>query len=54
MYSIIEGIIGFVPNGSTYLSADQELIICICGGIICISVITFIDLMYRVFRHFWR
>lgn len=52
MYELIEGIIGheWISN----YSGDQQYIYYICGAVIVILLCVFIDLIYRVFSHFWR
>ena len=52
MYEIIENIIGHVWN--TQYSGDQQYIYYICGALIIIFAIVMIDLVYRIFSHFWR
>lgn len=51
MYDIISGIIdhSWVTN-----SSEQQYIYYICGALIILLTCVFIDLVYRVFRHFWR
>lgn len=51
MYAIIDNIIN---HNWTTGSSDQQYIYYICGAIIVILVVVFIDLIYRVFSHFWR
>lgn len=46
MYDVILNIIGH--------EVPEEMIIQICSVCIPIFSVVFIDLMYRVFRHFWR
>lgn len=52
MYDVINEIINhvFIPENV----ADQQIIYCICGALIIILTVVFIDLIYRVFRHIWR
>ena len=52
MYEIIRSIIdhSWVTQGS----GDQQYIYYIAGALIIILTIIFIDLIYRVFSHFWR
>lgn len=52
MYDIVKEILGheWLPSGGT----EQILIYYICGILIVLLVVTFIDLIYRLFRHFWR
>ena len=52
MYEIIQNIIGHVWN--TQYSGDQQYIYYICGALIIIFSIVIIDLVYRIFSHFWR
>ena len=47
MYDVIYNIIGH-PNVS------EDLVLSICGVLICVITAVFIDLFYRLFRHFWR
>lgn len=51
MYDIIENLIGH-----TYVTGDsmqQYIIYCSCVVIVILTVV-FVDMVYRVFRHFWR
>lgn len=52
MYDLIENIINHTWN--TQYSGDQQYIYYICGCLIVILTVVFIDLVYRVFSHFWR
>lgn len=52
MYDRIEYIIDHVYE-SQY-SGDQQYIYFICGALIIILTVVTIDLVYRVFSHFWR
>lgn len=52
MYEVIKDIIGFsISEVPTY---EEQLILQVCCIVIVILLVTFIDLFYRVFRHFWR
>lgn len=51
MYNIIDGIIN---HNWTTGSSDQQYIYYICGALIVIFTVVFIDLGYRVFSHFWN
>lgn len=51
MYDLIENIIS---HNWVTSSSDQQIIYYICGALIVILTATFIDLIYRVFSHFWR
>ena len=51
MYDIIENIIG---HTWTTGSSDQQYIFYCCIVLIIIFSCVFIDLIYRVFRHFWH
>lgn len=53
MYGIIENIISHAWD-SSYGSTEQQYIYMICACLIIILTVVFIDLIYRVFRHFWR
>lgn len=52
MYDRIENIINHVYE-SQY-TGDQQYIYFICGALIIILTVVTIDLIYRVFSHFWR
>lgn len=51
MYNIISQIINhvWVTNDSM-----QTYILYVCSVLIPVLVAVFVDLVYRVFRHFWR
>lgn len=51
MYDLIETIIGH--NWVTG-SSDQQYIYYIVGALIIILTVVFVDMVYRVFSHFWR
>lgn len=51
MYDLIEGIIDHTWQ-SNYTS-DQQYIYYIAGAMIIMLTAVFIDLVYRVFSHFW-
>lgn len=52
MYDVISNIINheYISN----YNGDQQYIYYICGAVIVILTVVFIDMIYRVFRHFWR
>lgn len=52
MYDIISGIIDH--NWITSGAGEQQYIYYICGCLIVIFTCVIIDLIYRVFSHFWR
>ncbi len=52
MYDIISDIIGH--SWQSNYTSDQQYIYYICGAMIIILMVVVIDMMYRVFRHFWR
>lgn len=52
MYDIIESIIGHTWQ-SNY-TGDQQYIYYACIALIIIFAVVFLDLIYRVFSHFWR
>lgn len=51
MYDIIENLINH--NWVTG-SSDQQYIYYICGALIILFTCVIIDLVYRVFSHFWK
>lgn len=51
MYDIIYNIIGHSWETG---SSDQQYIYYICGALIIVLTTVFIDMVYRVFSHFWR
>ena len=51
MYDIVHNIINHTWQ-SNYTS-DQQYIYYICGALIIIFTVVFVDLVYRVFSHFW-
>lgn len=52
MYDVIENIINHTWQ-SNYTS-DQQYIYYICGCVLVILLVVFIDGIKEVFRHFWR
>lgn len=55
MYDLIDNIIKHAwQTGTNYNSTEQQTIYYICGALIIIFTVVFIDLLYRIFRHFWR
>lgn len=54
MYDVISSIINHVWNTNNYNSTEQQTVYYICGACIIVLTAVFIDLIYRVFRHFWR
>lgn len=51
MYSIIEQMISHSWESN---NSAQQYIYFICGALIIILTVVFIDMVYRVFSHFWR
>lgn len=51
MYDLIAGII---DHSWSTGSSEQQYIYYICGTLIVIFTVVFVDLIYRVFRHFWK
>lgn len=51
MYQIIEQIIN---HSWTTGDSSQQYIYYICGALIIVLTAVFIDMVYRVFSHFWR
>ena len=52
MYDIISEIIGH--TWQTNYSGDQQHIYYIAGALIILLMIVGVDLIYRLFAHFWR
>lgn len=52
MYDIVSSIIDHVWQ-SNYTS-DQQYIYYICGALIVLITCVLIDIVYRIFSHFWR
>lgn len=52
MYDLIQNIIDH--SWITQNAGDQQYIYYICGCLIVVLTVVFIDLIYRVFSHFWR
>lgn len=53
MYDIISQIINHTWESSSYGNEQQYIYFTACSLVIILTVI-FIDLIYRIFRHFWR
>lgn len=51
MYQIIEQIIN---HSWTTGDSSQQYIFYICGALIIVLTAVFVDMVYRVFSHFWR
>ena len=54
MYDLIESIISHNWDSQQYNSTEQQIMYYICGALIIIFSVVFIDLVYRTFAHFWR
>lgn len=54
MYDVIKAIISHTWDTGSYSSSEQQYIYYTCCCLIIILTVVFVDLMYRVFRHFWR
>lgn len=52
MYDLISNIIDHSWISTN--AGEQQYIYYICGALIIILTVVFIDLIYRVFSHFWR
>lgn len=52
MYDIIKNIIdhSWISNNA----GDQQYVYYICGALIIVITAVVIDLIYRIFSHFWR
>ena len=51
MYDVISNIISHEWLNS---GGEQQFVYYICGFLIIMLVVVFVDLIYRIFRHFWR
>lgn len=51
MYDLISNLI---DHSWSTASSEQQYIYYICGALIIILTCVFIDMIYRVFSHFWR
>lgn len=51
MYDIVYNII---RHNWVTGSSDQQYIYYICGALIILFTCVFIDMIYRIFAHFWR
>lgn len=51
MYDIIFRII---QHSYTQGDSMQQYIIYTCCALVCILTVVFSDMIYRIFRHFWR
>lgn len=54
MYDLIKNIILHTWDTSNYSSSEQQIIYYICGVMIVIFTVVFIDLVYRIFSNFWK
>lgn len=54
MYDILYNIIDHVYDTSYASGTEQQIYFYIAGALIIILTVTFIDLIYRVFSHFFR
>lgn len=54
MYDVIKSIIQHSWDTNNYNNTEQQLVYYISGTVIVILLVVFVDLMYRLFRHFWR
>lgn len=52
MYNVISNIINH--TWITQNAGDQQYVYYIAGAVIVVLTVTFVDLVYRVFRNFWR
>lgn len=53
MYDIIKNIISHTWDTNNYNNTEQQLIYYTCCTLIIILTCVIIDLVYRVFSHFW-
>lgn len=54
MYDIIAGILQHTWDTDYYNNTEQQITYYICGALIIVFTCVFIDLVYRVFSHFWN
>lgn len=54
MFNVITGIIQHIWDTDAWNNTEQQVIYYICGALIIILTVTFIDLIYRIFSHFWN
>lgn len=54
MFDVIYGIVSHAWESDGWNNTEQQLYVYICGSLIIILTVTFIDLIYRVFSHFWN
>ena len=54
MYDIIYQIVGHTWDTGSYSSTEQQIVYYTCCALIIILTCVFIDMIYRIFRHFWR
>lgn len=54
MFDVINGIIQHIWDTDAWNNTEQQVIYYICGCLIVILTVTFIDLIYRIFSHFWN
>lgn len=54
MYDIIAGIVQHSWDNDYYNNTEQQITYYIAGALIIILTVVFIDLVYRVFSHFWN
>lgn len=52
MFDVVYNIINHVWSDSGMI--DQQIVYEVCGALIIVFSVTFIDLIYRIFSHFWR
>ena len=52
MYDIIKSILSH--DWISQNAGDQQYIYYICGALIIVTFVVVIDLIYRIFSHFWR
>lgn len=53
MFSVVERIIQHVWDTDAWNNTEQQIIYYICGALIIVFTCVFVDLVYRVFSHFW-
>lgn len=53
MYNIIDSIISHSWDSQNFNSTEQQIIYYISGALIILFTVVIIDLVYRIFSHFW-
>lgn len=54
LYTIIEALISYTGDATTFGNTERQIIMGVSGALILLITVTLVDLLYRVFSHFWR